>query len=44
MEEYRDCLGCSNSFSEPYEDGEDKLYCLLLKKYVKEDDVCEEFN
>ena len=40
----RDCLSCSNSYSEEGENGEnDRLHCCVKDKYVKEDEVCEEY-
>ena len=38
--EYRDCLGCSNSFSTE----ENKLICILTDEEVSEDGYCEEYN
>ena len=40
----RDCLSCSNSYSEECENGKnDRLHCCVKDKYVKEDEVCEEY-
>ena len=38
--EYRDCLGCSNSFSTE----DNKLICILTDEEVPEDGYCEEYN
>lgn len=44
--EYRDCLSCSASMSEPAEhEGEyDKLFCVVKQEYVDDDGCCPEFN
>lgn len=40
----RDCLSCSNSYSEEGENGKnDRLHCCVKDKYVKEDEVCGEY-
>jgi len=41
---YRDCLACGRSLSEIGIDDDDRLFCLLKKVYVEEDDCCEDFN
>lgn len=43
MKEYKDCLNCSNSFSDG-EDGDYKLMCVVLQIHVPEDYVCDEWN
>lgn len=44
-ERYKDCLACSNSFSEEGKDGSyDKLFCTFHQKYVEEEDTCEDWN
>lgn len=43
MKEYKDCLACGHSQSEECEEG-DKLFCVLHQKYVKENEVCDDFN
>jgi hypothetical protein len=42
----KDCLSCSNSFSESSEDGNgDILHCMIQdERTVKENDVCKEWN
>jgi hypothetical protein len=44
MKEYKDCLACSHSQSEELENEDDKLFCVLHQKYVKEDDYCDDVN
>ncbi|SNR95912.1 hypothetical protein SAMN05446037_100296 [Anaerovirgula multivorans] len=41
MEDYRDCLACGHSM---LTDCDDRLYCVLHEKIVREDDVCTEFK
>lgn len=41
----RDCLSCSNSFSEQKDDGNDVLHCMVHnEEIVKEDYCCEDYN
>ena len=45
-QEFKDCLACGYSMSEPAENGEefDYLYCVIWQTYVEEDGCCEDFN
>ena len=44
MECIKDCLSCSNSFSEPGEEN-DVLYCMFHnEEVVDENGFCEEWN
>lgn len=44
----KDCLSCSNCFIFPKEDEDDllesELFCIIKKKYVFENETCEEWN
>ena len=45
MECIKDCLSCANSFSEPKEDDNDVLHCMIHdEKEVREDDYCDDWN
>lgn len=46
MKEYKDCLACSESFSEEASNSNenDKLFCMKHNKYVEENECCEDFN
>lgn len=37
---YYDCMGCSNSHS----DENNTLHCMIHKRVVKEDELCNDFN
>lgn len=39
-EELKDCLGCGNSMVME----NDELYCVLLKKTIEGDNVCNDYN
>ena len=43
----KNCLCCSESFSEAAEDnnlGYDRLFCMKHRKYVDEEECCNEYN
>ena len=43
--EYKDCLACSNSFSEEGQnENPDRLFCVVHQKYVEENNSCNDFN
>jgi len=44
LEEFKDCLSCSNSYSTDAKNGEDLLFCIEHNKQLKEDGFCEDFN
>lgn len=45
MECIKDCLSCANSFSEPKENEDDVLHCMLNGgKEVFADECCDEWN
>jgi len=41
----KDCLSCANSFSEPSDNGNDILYCIVHdEEIVEETYCCEDYN
>lgn len=45
MECEKDCLSCGHSFSEPKEDGNDVLHCMISDgKEVPDDGFCDDWN
>lgn len=41
----KDCLSCANSFSEPSDNGNDILHCMVHnEEIVEEDYCCEDYN
>lgn len=45
VKECKDCLSCSDSFSEEGKDGNyDKLFCVFHQKYVEEEGTCKNWN
>lgn len=35
----KDCLSCSNSFSEPKDDGNDVLHCMVHNAEIAEENI-----
>lgn len=45
MEEYKDCLACTASFSEEAKnENDDKLWCIEKQCYVEENNCCEKYS
>lgn len=44
MENSKDCLMCSNSYSYDDENGNQCLYCIIHQSEVADNEYCEDFN